>query len=246
MEKQPLLNTYVNNVDWEEVLEIIGRMAAGDKPSYIVEVNVDVLVKMERDPYLRRIAGEADLTLVDGTPLLWIARWQKRPVKAKISGSDLVLALCREAARTGRSLFILGGAGETPALAAARCARRFPGLKIAGYYAPPWGFERNEKERERINQMIRQADPDILFACFGCPKQEKWVYENYKACGARVCLCAGASVDFLAGRIKRAPAWMSRAGLEWFYRFLREPGRLFKRYFIDDMQILWLMWKTLR
>jgi len=94
-----------------------------------------------------------------------------------------------------------------------------------------------------LNEMIYEAHPDLLIACFGCPKQEKWVYENYRKYEAKVSLCAGATVDFLAGNVRRAPKWMSEHGFEWFYRFLQEPKRMFKRYFIDDLKILKLIKK---
>ena len=91
--------------------------------------------------------------------------------------------------------------------------------------------------------MISEVNPDILIACFGCPKQEKWIYENIGKYRAKVSICAGATVDFLAGNVKRAPLWMSENGLEWFYRFLQEPKRMFKRYFVDDMKIFKLILK---
>lgn len=94
-----------------------------------------------------------------------------------------------------------------------------------------------------INQMISDVKPDLLVACFGCPKQEKWIYENIGKYDAKVSVCAGATVDFLAGNVKRAPRWMSEHGLEWFYRFLQEPKRMFKRYFVDDIKILKLISK---
>ena len=100
-----------------------------------------------------------------------------------------------------------------------------------------------EKELTKINDMISEKKPDLLIACFGCPKQEKWVYENYQKYDAKVSICAGATVDFLAGNVNRAPKWMSEHGLEWFYRFLQEPKRMFKRYFIDDVKILKLVFK---
>ena len=109
--------------------------------------------------------------------------------------------------------------------------------------APPLGFENDESELYKINQMITDAHPDLLIGCLGCPKQEKWIYENYMKYDATVSVCAGATVDFLAGNIKRAPRWMSDHGLEWFYRFLQEPKRMFKRYFVDDVKILGLIRK---
>ncbi len=243
MKKQPLLNTAINNLDWNEVIEAIENMINQKKHSYIVEVNVDVILKIEQDPYLKTIADHADLVLVDGMPLMWISKWKKRPVKAKISGSDLIHSVCKMAMEKNYSIFILGGSEGVPQKAGKNIKKSYPGLRLVGTYSPPIGFERNKSELEKINIMISDAHPDILVVCFGCPKQEKWVYENYKTYGAKVSLCAGATVDFMAGRVKRAPKWMSNHGLEWFYRFLKEPRRLFKRYFIDDMRIFSLIWK---
>ena len=118
-----------------------------------------------------------------------------------------------------------------------------PGIKIVGTYAPPFGFEKNNDELKKINETISDAHPDLLIVCFGCPKQEKWIYENYKKYDAIVSICAGATVDFLAGNVKRAPKWMSNYGLEWLYRATQEPRRLIKRYFIEDTKIIKLIWK---
>ena len=243
MEKQPLLNTYVNNVNMDETVQAIEEMIASEKRSYIVAINVDVVMKIENDSYLKEITDKADMVLVDGKPLEWIAKWHKRPIKAKISGSDLVPILCERAAEKGYSIFIIGGKEGIAEKAKQNLVRDLPGIRIVGTYAPPFGFEKDEKELNRINEMISSAHPDILIACFGCPKQEKWIYENYQKYSAKVSICAGATVDFLAGNVKRAPKWMSDHGLEWFYRFLQEPKRMFKRYFIDDVKILKLIRK---
>ena len=243
MEKQPLLNTYVNNVNMDEAIQAIEDMIASEKKSYIVAINVDVVMKIENDSYLKEITDEADMVLVDGKPLEWIAKWHKRPIKAKISGSDLVPILCKRAAEKGYSIFIIGGKEGITEKAQQNLERDLPGIRIVGTYVPAFGFEKDEKELNRINEMISSAHPDILIACFGCPKQEKWIYENISKYDAKVSVCAGATVDFLAGNVNRAPRWMSEHGLEWFYRFLQEPKRMFKRYFIDDVKILKLIRK---
>ena len=238
MEKQPLLNTYVNNVNMDEAIQAIEDMIASEKKSYIVAINVDVVMKIENDSYLKEITDRADMVLVDGKPLEWIAKWHKRPIKAKISGSDLVPILCKRAAEKGYSIFIVGGKEGIAEKAKQNLEKDYLGIKIVGTYAPPFGFEKDEKELDKINSMISDAHPDILIACFGCPKQEKWIYENYKKYDAKISVCAGATVDFLAGNINRAPKWMSEHGLEWFYRFTQEPKRMFKRYFVDDAKIV--------
>lgn len=246
MDKQPLLNTYVNNVDMNETLLAIDKMISSGKKSYIVAVNVDVIMKIEDDSYMRQITDEADMVLVDGKPLIWIAKWHKHPVKAKISGSDLVPLLCEKSAEKGYSIFIIGGKDGTAEKAKKNLERDYPGIKVVGTYAPPFGFESDVEELDKINKMISIAHPDLLIACFGCPKQEKWIYDNYKKYDAKVSICAGATVDFLAGNMNRAPKWMSEHGLEWFYRFTQEPKRMFKRYFIDDVKIIKLIRKYRR
>lgn len=243
MKKQPLLNTNINNVTMDEALLEIERMISNKQKSYVVAVNVDVVVKMETDEYLKSITDEAALTLVDGMPLLWIAKLYGAPVKEKISGSDIVPRLCEMSAQKGYSIFIIGGKKGIAEKAKSALESDMPGIKIVGTYAPPFGFEKSNDELAKINEMISRAHPDILIACFGCPKQEKWIYENYLNYDAKVSVCAGATVDFLAGNVSRAPKWMSECGLEWFYRFMQEPTRLFRRYFIDDMKIISLFFK---
>lgn len=245
MDKQLLLNTYVNNIVMDEAVDEICRLVDEKKKSYVVAVNIDVIVKIEADEYLKKISDEADLTLVDGKPLIWISKWLKRPVKEKISGSDLVPKLCQIAAEKGYTIFIIGGKDGVADSARASLERDFNNIKIVGTYSPPLGFENDKEELSRINQRISDVCPDIVIACFGCPKQEKWVYENCKKYNAAVSICAGATVDFLAGNVKRAPKWMSEHGLEWFYRFLKEPRRMFKRYFVNDLRILKLIFKYL-
>ena len=243
MAKQQLLNTFVNNVDMDETVALIEQIIDTGKKGYVVAVNVDVLVKIENDPYLKRIADEADLTLVDGKPLVWISKLHHNPVKAKISGSDLVPRLCDVSSDKGYSVFILGGKDGIAEKAKNNLLTKLPNINVVGTYSPPLGFEKSNDELEKINTLLSNAKPNILIVCFGCPKQEKWIYENYQKYDANVSICAGATVDFLAGNIKRSPKWMSEFGLEWFYRFLMEPKRLFKRYFLDDLRIFFLIFK---
>lgn len=243
MEKQALLNTYINNLTMQEVVDFIEELIISKKKSYVVAVNVDVIMKIEHDEHLKKAVDSADMVITDGKPLIWISKLHGKSIKAKISGSDLVPKLCELAAQKGHKIFIIGGKDGVADKAKANLERDYRGIRIVGTYAPPFGFEKDEVELEKINEMIIATHPDLVIACFGCPKQEKWIYENYLKYDGTVSICAGATVDFLAGNMKRAPKWMSECGLEWFYRFIQEPTRLFRRYFVEDVKIMKLMWK---
>ena len=243
MQKQPLMATRVNSLTLAETTEAIGQFIDERRKAYVVEVNVDVMIKIEKDEELRRITEDADLVLVDGQPLVWVAKLYRRPVKEKVSGSDLSIELCRMAAEKGYTMFILGGKEGVADQAKAKMEAQYPGLQVVGTCAPPLGFEKDEAELAKVREAISAVSPDIVLCCLGCPKQEKWIDANHRDIDARVFLCAGATVDFLAGNVRRAPAWVSRIGMEWFYRFLMEPRRLFKRYFIDDMHLFRLIFK---
>lgn len=243
MKKIKLLNTYVNNLTMQEAIAGIEKMIHTDSKSYVVAVNVDVIVKIEKDTVLKKLTDNANMVLVDGKPLIWISKIHKNPIKDKISGSDLVPKLCEVSAKKGYTIFILGGMEGVAEKAKKKLEQTFLGIKIVGTYAPPFGFEKDEKELLKINALITEVHPDLLIICFGCPKQEKFIYNNIDKYDAKVSICAGATVDFLAENVKRAPKWMSEHGFEWFYRFLQEPRRMFKRYFVDDLKILGLVWK---
>ena len=110
-------------------------------------------------------------------------------------------------------------------------------MSIAGTYAPPLGFEKDAKEIEKINHLVAKTHPDLLLACFGCPKQEKWIFRHKSRMpGVDIWMALGATIDFEAGNVKRAPKWMQKLAMEWFYRFLMEPKRMFRRYFVDDVK----------
>lgn len=241
--KERFLNTYINNISMAEAAEQIRMDARLGKRPNIAFINADVVIKMEKNWELRNAVEQADYVFVDGMPLVWISKWHKRPICEKISGSDLVPILLGIAAEDNRSIFILGGAPGIAEKARENLERDMEGIRIVGTYSPPLGFEHDKAEIENINRRISAAEPDFLIVCLGCPKQEVFIHLNRSAYQAGISVSAGATVDFIAGNVKRCPQWMSRYGLEWFFRFMMEPRRLFKRYFIDDVKIFYLAWK---
>ncbi len=207
----------------------IGEMIAGAESHYVVTPNVDFLVQAQHDPELHQILANADLVLCDGKPLVWASRWLGNVLPARVAGADLVPALLDRAAIHGWRIFLLGGGTGVAAAAARLIALTHPTLPAIEYYSPPFRplAEMNHAE---IIARVRAAKPDIVLVCFGCPKQEKWIFRHYGALGVPVTIGAGGTVDFLAGRLKRAPRWMRRSGTEWLFRLLQEPRRLCRRY----------------
>lgn len=241
--RRKFMNLCLDDITFDEAVGRIGRMACDDGKHYVVTPNVDHVMKIEKDLELRKIYENADLILTDGTPLMWIAESLGDPIKEKITGADMFPKVCEMAAEKGYTIFFLGAGPGVADRAKERLEKRYPGLTVVGTYSPPLNFEKNTKEVDKTIEIINEKNPQILVVGLGCPKQEKFIYRYLDRMNIHVALPFGAAIDFEAGMVKRAPLWMRKVGLEWFFRFLQEPGRLFKRYFIDDMKIFWLAWK---
>lgn len=238
MARIKFMNTCIDNLTMSETLNEIDKLIQKKICSYVVTPNVDHIVRLEKDEELQKVYKNASLILTDGKPLIWISKWYKTPIKEKISGSDLFPRVCQLAANKNYTMYLLGAAEGVADAAARNLMKKYPGLNIVGTYSPPFGFEKNEQEMNKIKAQIQDVHPDILIVGLGCPKQEKFMYYHCKELGVPISFGLGASIDFEAGNIKRAPKWMSNHGLEWLYRFSKEPKRLFKRYFVDDIKII--------
>ena len=224
---------------------IFARLAepgAAERPGLVTTINVDFLVNAHswfgsapRHPELTAVLRRPLLSTADGMPLVWAGRLLGAPLPERVSGADLVPALAERAAQTGRSLYLLGGRREVAEEAAAILQQRYPGLRIAGIDSP---FVHTEgtalatavEEDAAVCDRINQAAPDILLIGFGNPKQELWFERNRHRLRVPVSLGVGGTVNFITGRVKRAPVWMQKAGMEWLFRLWQEPRRLWKRY----------------
>ena len=243
MARMKFMNTEIDNLTMQETLQAIDQLIQEDGNSYVVTPNVDHIVQLETDKELQDVYANAALILTDGKPLLWIAKLYGTQIKEKISGSDLFPLLCDMAAKKKYKMFFLGAAEGVAAKAAENLKKRYSGLQVAVTYSPPYGFEKDALEIKKIAEMIKEAQPQILIVGLGCPKQEKFIWNNREYLNVPVSLGLGASFDFEAGNIKRAPRWMQKCGFEWLFRITQDPKRLFKRYIIDDMKIIKLIFK---
>lgn len=224
-----ILGVPFDNLTTVEAIDLITRMVESRRLHYLVTANVDFLVQAQEDVELRRILFDAHLVLCDGTPLVWASRWLGNPLPERVAGSDLVPLLLRVAAEKKFRVFLLGATPESAVRAMENLKAKHPDLPLAGSYSPPFN-KLLEMDHDEIKRRIIEAKPDLLLVSFGCPKQEKWIAMHYRSLGVPVCVGVGATIDFLAGQVRRAPKWMQRTGTEWIFRLLQEPRRLFTRY----------------
>ena len=243
MSRMRFMNTEIDNLTMGEVLVEVEKMIQDRRCGYVVTPNVDHIVQLETGKELQDVYKNASLILTDGKPLIWISKFYKTPIKEKISGSDIFSLLCKMAAEKGYTMYFLGAAEGVAAKAADNLMKRFPGLNVVGTYSPPYGFEKDEDEMFKIDSQIKRANPDMLIVGLGCPKQEKFMFYNCHRLGVPVSFGLGASLDFEAGNVKRAPKWMSDYGFEWLFRITQDPKRMAKRYLVDDLKIFKLALK---
>lgn len=229
----------LDNVSFDEAVQEIIGMCRQPGPAYVLTPNVDHFMRARKDTRFREIYDNADLRLADGMPVLWGARALGTPLKAKVSGSDLIGELCRHAAREQLRVFFLGTTPRVLETASRALVERYPDLQIVGACSPQVSTSGECAEDAEVERMVHEARPHLLFVAFGTPKQEMWIASHYRALGVPVSIGIGASLDFIAGVQVRAPAWMQRAGLEWLWRLVHEPRRLWRRYLVQDPPFLW-------
>lgn len=203
----------------------------------IITVNLDFLSIAERNPLFRDTINRAELAVADGMPLVWVSRLQGDPLPQRITGVELVDQSCRIAVQTGHSIFLLGARPWVVKAAASELQARHPGLQIAGVHSPPFRPLTPHEDQEIVST-IRQASPGFLFVAFGAPRQDLWIRAHLAELDVPIAIGVGCVFDVLAGVVRRAPSWMQQAGLEWSYRFLQEPSRLWRRYLLDDAPML--------
>lgn len=245
MNRVRIAGIHIDNLSMDECIGRIEDLIKKGKKSYIVTPNVDHLVKLQQDEEFMKAYENAEMVVADGVPIIWASKFLGMPLKEKISGSDLFPELCKVSAEKGYRLFFLGAREGVAGQAASNIRKKLNKIKIVGVCSPPFGFEKDKDKNDKIIKMINETAPDILFVGVGAPKQEKWIYENLNELNIKVAVGVGASFDFAADTIKRAPVFMQKMGLEWFWRFIKEPGRLFKRYFIDDMRFIFILFKEI-
>jgi N-acetylglucosaminyldiphosphoundecaprenol N-acetyl-beta-D-mannosaminyltransferase len=218
----------------EQVVERVLADLAGGHGGQIITPNVDILHRVRRDDEARRHLEASDIVVADGKPLIWASRIAGTALPARVPGSDLIWSLSTAMAEAGRSVYLLGGEPGTAEQAHSVLRDRFPTLKLAGHLSPAFGFDTRPAEYDAVCDEVVGAAPDVVFAGFGFPKQERVIARLRTRLPQTWFLGCGAAIGFVAGVHSRAPRWMQDTGLEWVHRLALEPRRLVRRYLVDD------------
>jgi len=236
------VNIFSVEIDNIRLYDLIRRLERG---GVVFTPNVDHLMKIRKDPEFAKTYRLADYCVCDSQILLWVSHFLDKPIREKISGSDLFPAFYNYY-KNHRStkIFLLGAPKGIAAQAAKNINQKLGSRMIVGAYSPPLGFENDEKECQKIVNLINQSRATVLVVGFGAPKQEMWIinHKNHLK-NVKTFLALGATIEFEAESRKRAPKWVSSRGLEWFYRLMSEPQRLWKRYLVESLPLFLLVTK---
>jgi N-acetylglucosaminyldiphosphoundecaprenol N-acetyl-beta-D-mannosaminyltransferase len=241
-ERIEMMGCQIDNLSMSETLDRVEGFIRSGLPHQHVVVNVDKLVKASRDEGLRRIINDCALVNVDGMPVVWASRLLGTPLKERVAGVDLFEALMKRAAEAGWRVYLLGAKQEVVSGVKRIYEERYAGLQVVGARNGYW----TPDEEDGVVQAIAEARPDLLFVAISSPKKEQFLGSYQEAMKVPFAMGVGGTFDVAVGKVNRAPLWMQRSGLEWFYRFLQEPRRMFRRYFIEDMAFFGLLWREWR
>jgi len=245
MESVKILNAHVLSGSLKEIMQLSDEAIRSRNQIFGTGINLNQLYLMQNNQDFAHAMDNALLCPPDGTPVMWISSWMGKPLKQKIVGPSVTLALCNLAAKKQYKVFVLGGKGGSAEKALDNIRNKY-GYFESEYYCPPFGFEKDEQETSKIVKMLKESKAHILLMALSAPKQEIFVNKYRREFEIPVIFGAGIAIDYFAGRIKQAPEWVNKSGMEWLYRMVQEPKRLFERYIIHDLPTLIYMRKWAR
>ncbi|MBI4367659.1 MAG: WecB/TagA/CpsF family glycosyltransferase [Deltaproteobacteria bacterium] len=229
-----LLDIAFDPFDWPGLRAELHRRLRERIPTQLTVVNANAVVMAGRDPAFAAAVRASHLVLCDSAPLQWFSRLRGRALPARLAGPDVCAVLCELAAEEGWRCFFLGATPEVLKRMTDRIRARYPGIAVAGTFAPPMRAVFSAEENAAMIAAINAARPDILWVGLTAPKQELWLHHHLPQLHCTIAAAVGAAFDFFAGTKHRAPRWLQRAGLEWFFRLCQEPRRLARRYLVNN------------
>lgn len=232
-----ILGSKIDCSNYEHILKKINLQIRKKQSHFVCVAAVHLLMEAKKDSNLQKKINQSLATTSDGMPLVWVSKLKGWKQTQRVYGPELMLRLCKLSEKNKYKIFLLGGARGQGKILGKKLLKKFPKLQIAGHIDTP---QRPipEKDNQKIIKQINNNNASIVFVGLGCPIQEKWMIDNYQKLNGTVCVGVGAAFDFISGKIKQAPPWMQASGLEWLFRLLQEPRRLWKRYLVLNFQFV--------
>jgi len=238
----PLLvtNTTIDDAA-QYAIQLASSRSTGSTPTLLTSVNAQAVLLAQQSSRFAQILNDSALSIADGMSIVLASRFLGTPLKDRVAGVDLVEAICERCATQGLKPYFVGGQPGAAAKTADRLCRRYPALRIAGFDCPPYGFESDDAKNRAVLDAINDASPDFLFLALGTPKQEYWAAHNLDELNSGVVVPVGAAFEMLAGVVPRAPRWLQSLGMEWLFRLILEPRRLWRRYLLGNPRFVTLI-----
>jgi N-acetylglucosaminyldiphosphoundecaprenol N-acetyl-beta-D-mannosaminyltransferase len=235
-----VLNGRFDSLTLPQTVDAVFQLLQAEQRGWLCTVNVAILMMMRSDARLQNFVDHAELSVADGQPIVWFSPFFGKQLPERVTGVDLIEAICSRASINGKKVFLLGATDDVASSAAQQLRSRHPGLNVE------WGngYFSNMEASARADQ-IRASGADILFVAMGVPRQEHFIEDHWDRLGVGMAIGVGGSLDVLSGLRRRAPAWVQQIGMEWLFRLAQEPRRLFARYAITNSQFLWLAVRAL-
>jgi N-acetylglucosaminyldiphosphoundecaprenol N-acetyl-beta-D-mannosaminyltransferase len=232
-----VLGVRVDAVQIPDVVELMERwIVARSACHFIAFTGMHGISETRSDPSFKQILNSADLVVADGMPLVWLGRWRGHALRRRVYGPELMETFCRETGHLYRHFFYGGAPGVADRLAGVLKQRY--GVRVVGTYSPPFRPLTDEEKLE-VDRRVQTAAPDLVWVGMSTPKQERWMYEHRHRLAVPMMVGVGAAFNFITGAVKQAPMWMRENGLEWFFRVIQEPRRLWRRYLINGSEFVW-------
>jgi N-acetylglucosaminyldiphosphoundecaprenol N-acetyl-beta-D-mannosaminyltransferase len=228
-----ILGTHISPFNLEETLSMMSSAIEQGKKKRFCVTPVNCILWARKNQYLQNIYNSSDGNFADGVPVVWASKFLGEPIHGRVTGLDVLPAFSLIAGEKGFSFFFLGAKEGVAEKLSDELKRKFPTLKVAGTYSPPFAEQFSTDENEKMIAIINAVHPDVLWVSLTAPKQDYWIYEHFEKLNVKIAIGIGGAFEVTAGLIPRAPRWMQQLGFEWLYRLLREPRRMFYRYVIE-------------
>lgn len=239
-----LFDLNFDTVSFHEANEHLTQVALEKKydAKIVVTPNVDNIVRLSQYPQLRHQYDQADYIFADGMPVVWASKMTAHPLPERVTGADLFVALMHQSVKHQLKIFVIGGTPDKEAFLTKAFQRVYPGSDVH-LYCPSMQFTFDGEEGLEAVERVNAVKPDMVFVCLGAPKQENWSFTYRDQLKTSLIFCVGAAMEFALGLKTRAPMWMQNNGLEWLWRLMSEPRRLWRRYFVQGKKFIPLCWQ---